>query len=172
MISPKMEEELNKQVQAEIYSAYLYLSMSSYCSSKNLDGFAHWLFIQSEEEMVHAMKIYNYINEQGGVVKLLPIQQPPVEFKSVKDVAEQQYAHEQKVTALINKLVNLANDEKDYATNIFLQWFITEQIEEEKSASDIINKLEIAGEKGQALYMLDKEMGARQFHPPAEPIGV
>lgn len=162
MISEKMQEAINKQINAEMYSAYLYLSMSAWCSDKNLEGFAQWLKIQAQEEMTHAMKFYGYIYEQQRSVKLLPIEGPPTEFSSVKEIAGMQLEHEKKVTSLIKDLVNLAREDKDYATEYFLQWFVTEQVEEEANVDEIINKLDMIGESGQALYMLDKEMGQRQ----------
>jgi len=163
MISKKMQDAINKQINAEMYSAYLYLSMSAWCKDKNLDGFAQWFKIQAQEEMTHAMKFYDYVFEQGGFVKLMPIDGPPTQFKSVLEIAKEQLKHEKKVTSLITALVDLARKEKDYATEFMLQWFITEQVEEESNAEEIINKLEMVGEEGQALYMLDKEMGQRQF---------
>jgi len=167
MIGKKMQDAINKQINAEIYSAYLYLSMSGWCMDKNLLGFAQWYHVQAKEEMVHAMKFYGYIFDQGGCVKLLPIDGPPSEFSSVLEIAKKQLEHEKKVTGLILALLDLARKEKDAATEIFLQWFITEQVEEEKNAQEIINKIEMIGEKGPALYMLDKEMGGRKFNPPA-----
>jgi ferritin len=162
MISEKIQEAINQQINAEMYSAYLYLSMSAWLSDKNLNGFAQWYMVQAQEEMDHAMKFYHYIYEQGGQVKLLPIEGPPVDFASVKEIAKMQLKHEKKVTSLINGLVSLARKEKDYATEIFLQWYVTEQVEEENNAEEIINKLSLIGEKGPGLYMLDKEMGRRQ----------
>jgi len=161
MISKKMQDAINKQINAEMYSAYLYLSMSAWCSDKNLGGFAHWFTIQATEEMEHAMKFYGYVFEQGGFVKLMPIDGPPTEFPSILEIAKEQLKHEQKVTSLIKNLVGMAREEKDYATEFFLQWFITEQVEEESNAEEIINKLEMVGEKGHALFMLDKELGQR-----------
>jgi ferritin len=167
MIGKKMQEAINKQINAEIYSAYLYLSMSGWCMEKNLVGFAQWYDVQAKEEMVHAMKFYGYIFDQGGRVKLLPIDAPPSEFSSVLEIAKKQLEHEKKVTGMINALGDLAKKEKDSATEIFLQWFVTEQVEEEKNAQEIINKLEMIGATGPAMYMLDKELGQRKFNPPA-----
>ena len=162
MISQKMTDAINKQINAEMYSAYLYLSMSAWCKDKNLDGFAQWLNVQAREEMEHAMKFYNYVFEQGGRVKLMPIDGPPTEFASIKEIANMQLEHEKKVTSLILNLVKIAREEGDVATEIFLQWYVTEQVEEENNAEEIINKLSMIGEAGHALYMLDKEMGQRQ----------
>ncbi|HOE62637.1 MAG TPA: ferritin [Candidatus Sumerlaeota bacterium] len=162
MISKKMTEALNKQINAELFSAYLYQAMSAWLSWKNLNGFAKWFTLQAQEEQSHAMKIYEYVNDQGERVILEAIDAPQTDYASVKAVAEEQLKHEKKVTALINNLVKLAREEKDVATEIFLQWFISEQVEEERNAEEIINKLEMIGDKGPGMYMLDKEMGARE----------
>ena len=167
MINEKMAQALNKQINAELYSAYLYFSMAAHFESVNLPGFAHWMRIQTQEELMHAMKIYDFVNERGGRVILKAIEQPPVEWKSPLAVFEATCKHEQKVTGLINELVNLAIEEKDHATNAFLQWFINEQVEEEKSASDIVGKLKLIEANPEGMYMLDKEMGQRIFTPPA-----
>ncbi|HPB32393.1 MAG TPA: ferritin [Candidatus Sumerlaeota bacterium] len=161
MISKKMLNAINQQINAEMYSGYLYLSMSAWCSDQNLDGFAKWFRIQYGEEWEHAMKMYDYINEQQGKVALKAIDAPPVEFKSIKEIADMQLEHEKKVTGLIRNLVTLAREEKDYATEIFLQWFIKEQVEEEAKADQIIKKLEMIGSAKHLIYMLDKEMGKR-----------
>jgi len=166
MIGKKMETALNDQVNAELYSAYLYLSMSAYFESVNLPGFANWMKIQSQEELVHAMKIYDYINERGGRVLLKQIEQPPTEWDSPLAVFQNVYKHEQKVTGLINTLVNLAVEERDHAANMFLQWFVNEQVEEEKSADQVIQKLKLTADAPGALYMLDNELGQRVFTPP------
>ena len=167
MISDTMEKELNKQINAEMYSAYLYLSMSSEASFKGLSGMAHWFYVQAQEEMTHAQKIYNYLNSRGGRVLLETIDQPPTEFGSLMQTFEAVLDHEKKVTAMINNLVDLAAEAKDHATAIFLQWFVTEQVEEEESASDVIAKLKLLAEAAGGLLMLDKELGTRIFTPPA-----
>jgi ferritin len=167
MLSTKMEAALNEQLNKEIYSAYLYMSMSAYSTNIGLRGFANWFMVQYQEEMLHAMKFYNYINDQGSRVKLMAIDAPATEFESPLDMFEKTLKHEQFVTKRINDLVDLAIKEKDHATNIFLQWFITEQIEEEANDNDIIAKLKLVGKKGEALLMLDKELAARVFTPPA-----
>jgi ferritin len=167
MLSEKMSEALNGQLNKEIYSAYLYLSMSAYSTYIGLKGFANWFMVQYQEETVHAMKIYDYINSQGGQVKLLAIAQPPAEFESPLDMFAKTLEHEKFVTKCINDLVDLAIEEKDHATNIFLQWFVTEQIEEEANDNEIISKLKLVGEKGDALLMIDRELAARVFTPPA-----
>jgi len=167
MISKKMEQALNEQINAELYSAYLYLSMAAYFESVNLPGFANWMRAQTQEELMHAMKIYDFVNEQGGRVLLKAIEQPQSEWESPLDAFEAVCKHEQKVTGLINDLVNLAIEAKDHATNAFLQWFVNEQVEEEESASDIVGKLKLIEANPQGMCMLDKEMGQRIFTPPA-----
>jgi len=169
MISRKMEEALNEQLNAELYSAYLYLSMEAYFESINLPGFANWMRAQTQEELTHAMKIYGFVNQRGGRVILQSIAQPPTEWESPLAVFEATYKHEQKVTGLINNLVNLAVEEKDHATNSFLQWFVKEQVEEEDNVSTVLVQLKLIKDSPQALYMMDKELGQRVFTPPASP---
>ena len=163
MINKKMEEAINKQINAELYSSYLYLSMSAYFSLINLAGFANWMRIQAQEELTHAMKFYDYINERGGKVILTKIEQPKSEWKSAMEAFEDTYSHECVVTGLINDLVNLAIEEKDHSSNAFLQWFVTEQVEEEASAQEILDKLKFIGDNGAALFMIDKDLGQRIF---------
>ncbi|NIS61960.1 MAG: ferritin [Proteobacteria bacterium] len=167
MLGEKIQSALNKQLNAEVYSSYLYLSMSAYFNSLNLPGFANWMRVQAQEELVHAMKFYDFINERGGRVILQQVEAPPTEWSSPLDVFENAYKHEQKVTGLINDLVNLAVGERDHATNIFLQWFVTEQVEEEASADEVVQKLKRVGDDSAGLFMLDGEMGQRVFTPPA-----
>ncbi len=167
MISEKMQEALNVQINKELYSAYLYLSMAAWCESVNLSGFANWMTIQAREEVSHAEKFFGYLNERGGRVLLQPIEGPPNEWGSVLEVFEQVLEHERLVTSLINGLVKLARSEDDYATEAFLQWFVTEQVEEESTADGVVERLKLAGEKGSGLFMLDREMGTRVFTPPA-----
>ncbi len=167
MLDEKMQTALNKQMNAELYSSYLYLAMSAYFQSISLPGFANWMRIQAQEELVHAMKFYDFINGRGGRVILQPVEGPPTEWSSPLDVFENTYKHEQKVTGLINGLVNLAVKEGDHATNIFLQWFVTEQVEEEASADEVVQKLKLMGDAKGGLFMLDREMGQRVFTPPA-----
>ena len=167
MLSKKMEEALNGQINAELYSAYLYLSMQAYFESGNLPGFANWMHIQTQEEWSHAMKLYDFVNSRGGKVTLKSIDEPPRDWASAAGVFEATYAHEQKVSGLIDDLVDLAISEKDHATNIFLQWFVSEQVEEEENASDILGKLKLVEGSSEGVYMLDKEMGQRVFVPPA-----
>jgi ferritin len=167
MLSKKMEAALNEQLNKEMYSAYLYMSMSAYSTHIGLKGFANWFMVQYQEEMMHAMKFYDYINDQGSRVKLVAIDAPATEFESSLDMFEKTLKHEQLVTKRINDLVDLAIKEKDHATNIFLQWFITEQIEEEANDNDIIAKLKLVGKNGEALLMLDRELAVRVFTHPA-----
>jgi ferritin len=162
-----MQDALNEQVNAELYSAYLYLSMEAYFESINLAGFANWMRVQTQEEIAHAMKIYDYIDERSGRVTLKPIAGPPVKWDSPLAVFEAGYAHEQKVTGLINELVNISIELKDHATNMFLQWFVNEQVEEEKSADDVVQKLKLMADAPGGLYMLDAELAQRVFTPPA-----
>jgi ferritin len=167
MISKKMEEALNEQVNAEMYSAYMYLSMEAYFKSQNLNGFANWMRAQAQEEMMHAIKIYDFINERGGKVTLKAIDGPPTQWRSPLAVFEAVYAHEQKVTGLINELVDLAIKEKDHATNTFLQWFVNEQVEEEASADEVVQQLKMMKDAPGGMFMLNRELGQRVFTPPA-----
>jgi ferritin len=168
MISKKMQEALNGQLNAELYSSYLYLSMAAYFLSLNLGGFANWMRVQAQEEDMHAMKFYNFINERGGRVLLKPIDGPQTEWDSPLAAFEAVLEHEQTVTGLINDLVELALVEHDHATNIFLQWFVTEQVEEEDSANDVIQQIKMVGEAEGGLFMLDRELAQRTFTPPAD----
>jgi len=145
MIKEKIQDALNKQINAELYSSYLYLSMSAYFESINLKGCANWMRVQTQEELVHAMKFYDYLIERGGKVILSSIESPPTEWPSPLAIFEQAYQHEQKVTGLINGLVDLAIAEKDHATNNFLQWFVSEQVEEEASADEVAQKIKLMG---------------------------
>ena len=162
-IEEELEAALNDQIRWEMYSSYLYLSMSSYFSSIKLPGFANWMRVQAQEELMHAMKFYDYIVERGGRVKLQAIDQPAQDWESPLSVAEEVYRHEQKVTGLINGLMEMAAARKDYATMEMLQWFVKEQVEEESSADAIVQKLKmVSGEKGLGvMYMLDQELGMR-----------
>jgi ferritin len=167
MISKKVEEALNGQINAELYSAYLYLSMEAYFESVSLPGFATWMRVQTQEELMHTMKIYGFVNERGGRVLLKSIDQPPTEWESPLAVFEASYKHEQKVTGLINDLVNLAIEQKDHATNSFLQWFVNEQVEEEDSADQVVQKLKMIKNDPGGLFLVDRELGQRVFTPPA-----
>ncbi|MCD6120448.1 MAG: ferritin [Spirochaetales bacterium] len=162
MINKNIEGAVNRQINAELYSEYLYLSMASYFESVNLRGFAKWMEAQAVEEQNHAMKFYSYINERGGRVIFDSIAKPPSKWDSPLAVFEETYKHEQKVTAMINDLTDLARAEKDNATEILLQWYVNEQVEEEASASEILEKLKIIGSSGNGLIMLDRELGQRK----------
>lgn len=166
MLKKKVEKALNQQLNRELYSAYLYLSMSAYFESTNLKGFANWMRIQTQEELMHALKFYSYIIDRGGRVTMEAIEAPPSEWKSALAAFEQVSDHEQKVTALIHELVNLAVAEQDHATNGFLQWFVAEQVEEEASVDAVRHKLTLIGEDGGGLFMLDGELGQRVFTAP------
>lgn len=161
MLNKTVERAINEQIQAELYSAYLYLSMAAYSAAANLPGFAHWMKVQSQEETEHAMKFFNYVNERGGRVVLKALDQPPVEFGSPVDLFKKVLEHEQLVTGLINDLYELAVKENDYATQVLLHWFIEEQVEEEASAAQIVETLKMAGDKGNALIMLDRGLAKR-----------
>ena len=161
MISKRLEEELNKQINAEMYSAYLYLSMSAYLAKENLNGFSHWMKLQFEEEQAHAMKFFQYILNRGGNVKLEKIEQPKLNWNGIIDVFENIYKHEQHITNLINNLVDVAYQEKDHATVALLQWYVSEQVEEESTVSDLLDQLRIIEGKGPGLFMLDREAKSR-----------
>ncbi|MCK5847276.1 MAG: ferritin [Bacteroidales bacterium] len=163
MISKKLEEELNKQINAEMYSAYLYLSMSAYLAKENLNGFSHWMKLQFEEEQAHAMKFFQYILDRGGDVKLEKINQPKLSWKGIVDVFEDVAKHEQYITGLINDLVDVAIQEKDHATVAMLQWYVSEQVEEEATVSELLDQLHIIGGKGSGLFMLDREAKSRSL---------
>ena len=159
-----MEEALNKQINAELYSAYLYMAMSAYFQEQNLPGFASWMESQAAEETFHAKKFYNYLVEKGGRAEMRAIDAPPMSWKSTIDVFEETLKHEQYVTSLINGLVDLAIEIKDHATNNILQWFVGEQVEEEATADEILNKVKMNNDSAPGMYQLDKEMATRQFN--------
>lgn len=162
-INKKVEEVLNKQVNAELWSAYLYLSMAAWSENKGFKGFANWMRVQFHEETTHALKIYDFILERAGEVKLQPIAAVKNTWESLLNMIEETYEHECKVTDLINNCYEVALAEKDYATANMLQWFIKEQIEEESNALEIIDKLKIVGEKSGGILYLDKKLGSRTF---------
>jgi ferritin len=160
-LSKEMQDALNEQIKEELASAYIYLSMAAYCESINLPGFAHWMRVQTNEEMEHAMKFYGYIHDRGGRVVLQAIPQPPIEFNGPTHVFEKTLAHEQYITGRIHNLYGMAVEEKDYASLSVLQWFVDEQVEEEQSATQILEVLKMIGDKGQGLIMLDRELAHR-----------
>jgi ferritin len=162
MLSKGIQEAINDQIHHELHSAYVYLSMSAYLESANLTGFAKWMRMQASEEVNHGMKLFDYVNDRNGRVTLKALEQPPVDFKSVLDVFENALQHEMKVTRMIYSLYELATRENDYATQVALQWFINEQVEEEATATSVVDRLKIAGNDGAALLILDNEMGSRQ----------
>ena len=163
MLNKKVEEAINKQINAELWSAYLYLSMSAYFESQNLPGFANWMKVQYQEEVSHAMKFFDYINERGGRVNLMPIAEVKTDWKDAIDIFKETLAHEQKVTGMINDLVDLAIVEKDHASNNMLQWYVDEQVEEEANADALLQQLKMLNNNQQGLLMLDKELQSRAF---------
>ena len=162
MLSPIIQEALNKQISHEFYSSYFYLSVSAYFESLNLRGFAHWMRLQSQEERAHGMKLFDYLHDRNGQAALEAIAQPPVEFQSPVDAFQQALQHEGHVTETIDRFYELAVQEKDYAIQVELQWFISEQVEEEKQARQVLDQLKMIGDQGTALYLLDKELGERE----------
>lgn len=165
-MNKKMLDSLNQQINREIYSSYLYLSMASYAASLGLKGFANWFNVQVKEELSHAEKIYSYVIQQGERVWLKAIEQPPQDFISSADLFRRTLEHEKKVTKMINDLVNLAGTENDHATQTFLQWFVTEQAEEEENAAKILEKLEGIGKSRDGLIMIDSQLTKRVFVTP------
>ncbi|HUV42222.1 MAG TPA: ferritin [Sedimentisphaerales bacterium] len=168
MITSKLQNALNEQINAEFYSAYLYLSMAAYFESMSLQGFANWMRAQAQEELAHAMKFYDFINQRDGRVTLKQIAQPPADWDSAITALKTVHEHEQNITQLINKLVNLAAAQKDHATYAFLQWFVNEQVEEQQKTSDIVGKLKLLNDTPAGLYMIDAEIHRRVFTPVAE----
>jgi len=163
MFSEKMQKAIEEQINAEIWSAYLYLSMSAYFQRENLPGFANWMKIQWQEELTHALKFFDFVHERGGKVYLKPIDKVQTEWNSPADAFADTLKHEKEVTAMIDNLVDLAVAEKDHATHNMLQWYVAEQVEEEANASEILGHLERIGDKGHGLLMLDRELAARIF---------
>lgn len=152
---------VNEQIRHELESAYIYLAMSAHFEAENLPGFAKWMRLQSQEEVNHSMRLFDYLNDRGARVRLQALAQPPVEFGTPLSVFEQAFAHEQKITSLIEKLHETAGKHGDYATQAMLQWFITEQVEEEKNAAQAVDQLRMAGDNRAALLFLDRQLGAR-----------
>lgn len=168
MISEKMNTALNEQVNKEMYSAYLYMSMSSACSAMGLKGFATWFMSQYHEEMFHAMKLYGYIQSQDGEIRLQTIAEPPAAFENPLEMFTKTLEHERFVTRSINELMELAIGEKDHATQIFLQWYVSEQVEEEETDNDILSQLKLIKDSPHGLLMLDRELGARAVSVPTD----
>lgn len=165
MISEKIENLLNDQLNKELFSGYLYLSIEAYFESINLPGFAHWFRVQAQEERDHALLIFEFINRVNGRVKLMPIGGPQVEFASIMEALKASLAHEQFVTNSINNIVEAAQQEKDYKTDSFLKWFIDEQVEEEENAENNIRRYERVEDDGKGILMLDTEFAARVYIP-------
>ncbi len=165
MITKKMETAVNGQINKEFYSAYLYLAMSAYCNKLGMPGAEHWFRMQYDEEVMHMTKMFDYVMQHGGSAHLMQIDEPPQEFGSVLEVFEESLKHEQFVTKSINELLDVAVEEKDHASQVFLQWYITEQVEEESNVGEIVDHLKLAGDNGGALMMIDDKLAARL--PPA-----
>ncbi len=161
MISKTMQDALNAQINAEQYSAQLYLAMSAHCEGKSFKGFAHWLKVQASEETAHAAKLIDFLLDRGGKLELQPIAAPPTEFGAIIQVFEQTLAHEKGITAKINALFERARNEKDYASEITLQWYVTEQVEEEANVGQIVDHLRAVGDQGGGIWYLDSKMGKR-----------
>lgn len=168
MLSPKMDDALNKQLNEELFSAYLYQSMAAYFEANGLEGMASWMDMQREEEMLHARKFYDYINERGGRVKLQALGAPKIEWENPIDVFKDALEHEQHITKCITDLYYLARDERDPTTDIFLQWFITEQAEEEDSVQKVIDKLELVKNANNGTFLMDRELSKRATAAPAD----
>jgi ferritin len=164
MVSQKMTDAINTQINNEMYSAYLYMAMSAQCSEMSLAGFAKWFMIQYHEEMFHAMKFYNYLLDQNAQPRLLAMKEPPCKFPNVKDMFEKTFEHEKGVTKNIRDLLELALTEKDYATQNFLKWYVDEQVEEEKNDTEMLAKLAMAGDNPATLFMIDGFVGNRDLH--------
>lgn len=161
MLSQSIQEALNQQINLELSSSYAYLAMAAYFESTNLTGFANWMRVQTQEENTHAMKLFDHMHDRGGKVVLQPIPQPQLDFNSPLEAFETALQHEEKVTAAINNLYDLASKANDHATQVMLQWFINEQVEEEKNAGQIVDRLKLAGDSAAALLILDQQLEGR-----------
>jgi len=168
MLAKEMEKELNVQINKELYSAYYYVAMAAWAENKSLNGVANFFKVQAQEEMGHVQKFYSYLNERGGRVILEAIDKPPVEYKDVEDIFAFALKHEQYVTQRIHGLVDLAIKENDHATKTFLDWFVTEQVEEEASMDDILQKIKMVGASGQGLFMIDAQLAQRAVNASTE----
>jgi len=166
LLSAKMQDALNTQIHEEFFSSYLYLSMAAWCESNNFDGFAHWMRMQAQEELFHAMKLYDYVNAVGGKVVLKGVDAPETKWNSPLAMFEASLAHEQFMTKNINAIVDIAHQEKDHATDNMLQWFISEQVEEEATVDSICGKLKMLGDTGHGIFMMDRELDARAAPTP------
>jgi ferritin len=172
MINDKMEQALNDQINAELHSAYIYYAMAWWFESKALNGFARWMRVQALEEVTHAQRFAGYIAERGGRAKMTAIDNPGADWKSALDAFQVAYKHECYISDRIDKLVDLARELRDHATDNFLQWFVAEQVEEESTADDAVQKLSMVGESKDGLFLLDREFGARVFALPPDMAGV
>lgn len=172
MLSSKIEKAVNEQINFELYSSYLYLAMSADFTAKNFKGCAVWMRVQAQEEMIHAMKLFDFVNDRGGKAQLMTIEGPKTEWPDLKHAFEDAYKHEQVVTSNFNKLTDLTLKEKDHTSGVFFQWFLNEQIEEEANAKEIVDQLRIIGDNAQGLFMLDRELGTRVFAVPVGAEGV
>jgi ferritin len=166
MLKKSLEKVLNEQINAELHSAYLYLSMSAWFLEQGLAGYANWMRVQFQEELAHGTHIFDYICERGGKVTLTPIPAVEVEFAGITNIFEKALAHEQKITGMINNLMDVATKESDHATQSFLKWYIDEQVEEEANAEQILYNLKLIKGEGQGLLMMDRELQARVFVDP------
>jgi ferritin len=166
MISQKLQDAINDQINKELYSEYFYLSMASYFSSIGLDGFENFFLVQVEEERFHSMKMYKFLNEKGGRVILKAIQEPEAEFKSPMEVFKLAFEHERYISKCINDLMDIAIEVKDHSAKSFLNWFVDEQVEEEASMDSLLSKLAMINGDGMGMLMLDKELAIRTFTPP------
>ncbi len=169
MLKDVVLDKLNEQINREAFSAYLYYSMSAYFESINLKGFAHWMTIQAQEEIVHTHRLFTYINDKGARVKLTAVEEPKRDWDSPLACIEDAYHHECTISECINECVTLALKENDHATNAMLQWFVSEQVEEEANADDLVQKLKLIADNSSGLYMLDTELGKRALGPVADP---
>jgi ferritin len=168
MLSKKLLDALNRQINEEYYSSYIYQSMVGYFEDLNLDGCAHWMKMQADEEHLHALKIFAYVVERGGRVELFEVPKPPMEWDSPKAAFEAALAHEKLMTKSISQLADLAIEEKDHATNNLMQWYVSEQVEEESSVDDILRKLEMMGDTGTGLFLMDRELKSRPTPTPID----
>ncbi|GAB6099597.1 ferritin [Halanaerocella petrolearia] len=168
MISENLLDALNKQMNFEFLSAHYYLAMAAYFKDQDLDGFAHFFWVQAEEERFHAEKFFSFINEKGGRAKVDAISEPQNDFSSIAEVFEEALEHEQEVTKRIYKLMDLAQDEREYSTISFLDWFVDEQVEEEATIEEILNKVQRLGEDSQGIFMLDDKLSQRVFNRPQD----
>jgi len=171
MIPKKLEEAMNEQLNYELFSAYIYQAMTADFKAKGLNGFANWMQVQVQEELLHAMGFHNYILSRGGKVKLMKIEAPPETWKTPLEAFEHALHHEESVTMRINKLAKIAKDEDDFASANFLQWYINEQVEEEENANEIVNQLKMVDDSKEAIFMIDKELATRTFVAPTIPGG-